>query len=197
MLPLAPIALQQTGRRIHETRACSASAPDSMQPLITGDAIQLRVRDLAHAIDSDHPLGVHLVCVLKGAFMFLSDLARALRCDATIDFMAVSSYGSATRSSGQVQLLKDLDTPIEGRDVVIVEDIVDTGLTLAYLQEILKARSPRHVRTACLLNKPSRRRVEVQVDYVGFEIDDQFVVGYGLDYRERYRAMPYIATMHV
>jgi hypoxanthine phosphoribosyltransferase len=168
-----------------------------MHPLIPADAIEQRVRELAQAIDSDHPLGVHLVCVLKGAFVFLSDLARALRCDATIDFMAVSSYGSATRSSGQVQLLKDLDTPIEGRDVVIVEDIVDTGLTLAYLQDILRARAPRHVRTVCLLDKPSRRRVAVHVDYVGFEIDDQFVVGYGLDYRERYRTMPYIAALHV
>ena len=168
-----------------------------MQSLITADDIQRRVRELAQAIDDDHPLGVHLVCVLKGAFVFLADLARALRCDATVDFMVLSSYGSATRSSGQVQLLKDLDTPIEGLDVVIVEDIVDTGLTLTYLQDILKARAPRRVRTACLLNKPSRRRVDVRVDYVGFEIDDRFVIGYGLDYRERYRTLPYIATIGI
>ena len=167
-----------------------------MQPLIAADAIQQRVRELARDIDRDHPLGVHLVCVLKGAFVFVADLARALECDTTIDFIAVSSYGSATRSSGQVQLLKDLDTPIEGRDVVIVEDIVDTGLTLGYLQQVLRARAPRRLRTVSLLNKPSRRQVEVHVDYVGFDIDDRFVVGYGLDYRERYRSMRHIATLH-
>ena len=165
-----------------------------MQPLIAAPAIQDRVRGLAREIGRDHPLGVHLVCVLKGAFVFLSDLARALECDVTLDFMAVSSYGSSTRSSGQVQLLKDLDTPIEGRSVVIVEDIVDTGLTLAYLQSILRARAPRALRTACLLSKPARRKVDVPVDYVGFSIDDRFVVGYGLDRHERYRNLPYIAT---
>jgi hypoxanthine phosphoribosyltransferase len=166
-----------------------------MQPLISAEAIQQRVRSLAQEIGRDHPLGVHLVCVLKGAFVFLADLARALECDVTIDFMAVSSYGSSTRSSGQVQLIKDLEIPIEGRDVVIVEDIVDTGLTLTYLQDILRARAPRTLRTACLLSKPSRRRVDVQVDYVGFTIDDQFVVGYGLDYRDRYRNLPGIAMI--
>jgi hypoxanthine phosphoribosyltransferase len=166
-----------------------------MQPIISADDIGRRVRSLAREISRDHPLGVHLVCVLKGAFVFLADLARAMDSAATIDFIAVSSYGSSTRSSGQVQLLKDLDTPIEGRDVVIIEDIVDTGLTLVYLQEILRARSPRSLRTACLLNKPSRRRVEVTVDYVGFEIDDRFVVGYGLDHRERHRQLPYIAVV--
>jgi hypoxanthine phosphoribosyltransferase len=165
-----------------------------MQPLIAAQAVQDRVRALAREIGSDHPLGVHLVCVLKGAFVFLSDLARALECDVTLDFIAVSSYGSSTRSSGQVQLLKDLDTPIEGRNVVIVEDIVDTGLTLAYLQSILRARAPRTLRTACLLSKPARRQVDVPVDYIGFTIDDQFVVGYGLDHHERYRHLPYITT---
>ena len=119
-------------------------------------------------IRDDHPDGVHLVCVLKGAFIFLSDLARALDGNTTLDFIAVSSYGSSTTSSGQVQLLKDLGSGIEGRDVVIVEDIVDTGLTLTYLQEILRARSPRRLRTACLLSKPSRRQVDVPVEYVGF-----------------------------
>ena len=114
-----------------------------MQPLISADRIQERVRALADEIRRDHPDGVHLVCVLKGAFVFLSDLARALQGNATLDFLAVSSYGSTTKSSGQVQLLKDLDFALEGRDVVIVEDIVDTGLTLTYLQEILRARSPR------------------------------------------------------
>ena len=166
-----------------------------MQTLISAEEIHERVQALAQEIGGDHPLGVHLVCVLKGAFVFLSDLARAIPCDVTLDFIALSSYGSSTKSSGQVQLLKDLDTSIEGRDVVIVEDIVDTGVTLTYLQDILKARLPRRLRTACLLSKPSRRQVETRVDYIGFTIDDRFVVGYGLDYADRYRNLPYIAVM--
>ncbi len=166
-----------------------------MNVLISADDIQQRVRTLAEEIRRDHPDGVHLVCVLKGAFMFLADLARELRGDATLDFMAVSSYGTGTSSSGQVQILKDLDTRIEGRDVVIVEDIVDTGLTLTYLQNILRARSPRTLRTACLLSKPSRRTVDVKVEYVGFTIEDKFVVGYGLDHAEKYRNLPYIAVI--
>jgi hypoxanthine phosphoribosyltransferase len=166
-----------------------------MNILISADDIQLRVRSLAEEIRRDHPGGVHLVCVLKGAFMFLADLARELSGDATLDFMAVSSYGTSTSSSGQVQILKDLDAGIEGRDVVIVEDIVDTGLTLTYLQDILRARSPRSLRTACLLSKPSRRKVNVKVEYIGFEIEDKFVVGYGLDHAEKYRNLPYIAIV--
>jgi hypoxanthine phosphoribosyltransferase len=166
-----------------------------VQPLISADQIQERVRALAGEIRRDHPDGVHLVCVLKGAFMFLADLARALQGTATMDFLALSSYGSTTKSSGQVQLLKDLDFALEGRDVVIVEDIVDTGLTLTYLQDILRARSPRTLRTVCLLSKPSRRQIEVPVEYVGFTIEDRFVVGYGLDYDEKYRNLPYIAVI--
>ena len=166
-----------------------------MQTLISADEIQERVRQLAREIRRDHPDGVHLVCVLKGAFMFLSDLARAIDGSATMDFMAVSSYGASTKSSGQVRLLKDLDSGLEGRDVIIVEDIVDTGLTLTYLQDILRARSPRHLRTACLLSKPARRQIDVRIEYVGFEIEDKFVVGYGLDHSERYRNLPYIAII--
>ena len=166
-----------------------------MQVLIPADDIHARVREMADDIHRDHPDGVHLVCVLKGAFIFLADLARNLPGTSTFDFIAVSSYGSSTKSSGQVQLIKDLDSPIEGRDVLIVEDIVDTGLTLTYLQDILKARSPRHVRTACLLSKPSRRKVDVAVDYIGFSIEDKFVVGYGLDYAGQYRNLPYIAVV--
>jgi hypoxanthine phosphoribosyltransferase len=166
-----------------------------MQTLISADEIQERGRQIAQDIRGDHPDGVHLVCVLKGAFMFLSDLARAIDGNATMDFMAVSSYGSSTKSSGQVQLLKDLDSGLEGRDVVIVEDIVDTGLTLTYLQDILRARSPRQLRTACLLSKPTRRQIDVTIEYVGFEIADRFVVGYGLDHSERYRNLPYIAVI--
>ena len=166
-----------------------------MNVLIPADDIQQRVREIADDIHRDHPDGVHLIAVLKGAFVFLSDLARALPGRCSIDFMAVSSYGKGSSSSGQVQLLKDLDTGIEGRDVVVVEDIVDTGLTLTYLQDILHARSPRSLRTACLLSKPSRRLVQVQVDYIGFSIEDRFVVGYGLDYAEQHRNLPYIAVL--
>jgi len=166
-----------------------------MDTLIAAREIQDRIRALAVDVGRDHPDGVHLVCVLKGAFMFLADLMRALEGDATLDFIAVSSYGVSTKSSGQVQLLKDLGESIEGRDVVIVEDIVDTGLTLNYLQDILRARAPRQVRTACLLSKPSRRKIDVKVEYIGFEIPDKFVVGYGLDYGEKYRNLPYIAVL--
>jgi hypoxanthine phosphoribosyltransferase len=166
-----------------------------MNVLISADDIQRRVHALAQEIHRDHPDGVHLVCVLKGAFVFLADLSRQLSETTTLDFMAVSSYGTSTKSSGQVQVLKDLGSPVEGRDVVIVEDIVDTGLTLTYLQDIIRARSPRHVRTACLLSKPSRRKIDVKVEYVGFTIEDKFVVGYGLDYAEQYRNLPYIAVI--
>jgi hypoxanthine phosphoribosyltransferase len=166
-----------------------------MNVLISADDIQLRVRELAQEIRRDHPDGVHLVCVLKGAFVFLADLARHLPGEPTLDFMAVSSYGTSTKSSGQVQVLKDLDTGIEGRDVVIVEDIVDTGLTLTYLQDILRARSPRTLRTACLLSKPSRRKIDVKVEYIGFTIEDKFVVGYGLDHAGKYRNLPDIAVI--
>jgi hypoxanthine phosphoribosyltransferase len=163
--------------------------------LISAERIQTRVRGMADEIHRDHPAGVHLIAVLKGAFVFLSDLARAIPGGCSLDFMAVSSYGTSTKSSGQVQLLKDLQSTIEGRDVVIVEDIVDTGLTLEYLQNILHARKPRTLRTACLLSKPSRRQVDVNVDYIGFEIEDRFVVGYGLDFAEQYRNLPHIAVL--
>ena len=166
-----------------------------MRALISSDDIQSRVREMAADIRRDHPDGVHLIAVLKGAFVFLSDLARAMPGRCSIDFMAVSSYGKLPSSSGQVQLLKDLDRGLEGRPVVIVEDIVDTGLTLTYLQDILRTRSPRSLRTACLLNKPSRRQIEVTLDYVGFTIEDTFVVGYGLDYDEQYRNLPHIAVL--
>ena len=166
-----------------------------MTVLISADEIQRRVQALAVDIHRDYPDGVHLVCVLKGAFIFLADLSRALSGETTLDFMAVSSYGSSTTSSGQVQIIKDLETGIEGRDVLIVEDIVDTGLTLSYLQDVLRTRSPRSLRTACLLSKPSRRKVDVKVEYIGFTIEDKFVVGYGLDYAGRYRNLPHIAVI--
>jgi hypoxanthine phosphoribosyltransferase len=170
--------------------------PVDIPVLLGHDTIQDRIHTLASEIRHDLPHeDLHFVCVLKGAFMFLSDLIRALSGRVSIDFMALASYGTGTSSSGEVRLVKDLDKGLEGRDVIIVEDIVDTGLTLHYLQEILRARSPRSLRTACLLSKPSRRIVEVPVDYIGFTIEDRFVVGYGLDYAEQYRNLPYIGIM--
>jgi hypoxanthine phosphoribosyltransferase len=165
--------------------------------LISEQDIQARIRSLAAEIERDYPGGdgIHLVAILKGGFMFMADLVRAMSERVTMDFMAVSSYGKGTSSSGQVRVLKDLDSNVEGRNIILVEDIVDTGLTLHYLQELLRARKPKSLRTACLLSKPSRRKVGVEVDYVGFTIDDHFVVGYGLDYAERYRNLPHIAVL--
>ncbi|CAN5501106.1 MAG: hypoxanthine phosphoribosyltransferase [Acidobacteria bacterium] len=168
-----------------------------MRALLTSEQIQSRITEMAAEMEAAYTGDddIHFVCVLRGGFIFMADLVRAMGPRATMDFIAVSSYGNAVRSTGEVRLLKDLDTGIEGRDVIIVEDIVDTGLTLTYLQDILRARAPKSLRTACLLSKPSRRLVDVTVEYVGFEIEDHFVVGYGLDYAERYRNLPYIAVL--
>jgi hypoxanthine phosphoribosyltransferase len=165
--------------------------------LISQAEIHQRIQTLAAEIERDYPPSdeIHLVAVLKGGFMFMADLVRAMSERVTMDFMAVSSYGKGTSSSGQVRVLKDLDSNLEGRHVIIVEDIVDTGLTLHYLQDLLKARAPKSMKTACLLSKPSRRKVDVQVDYIGFTIEDHFVVGYGLDYAEKYRNLPHIAIL--
>ncbi len=163
--------------------------------LLSEQQIQKRVAELAIDIRRDFPDDLHVIAVLKGAFMFLSDLVRHMPGRVSLDFMAVSSYAKGTTSSGEVRLLKDLDTTLDGRNVIIVEDIVDTGLTLTYLQDILRARNPRTLRTACLLSKPSRRQVDVRVEYIGFTIEDRFVVGYGLDYAEQYRNLPHIAVV--
>jgi hypoxanthine phosphoribosyltransferase len=173
-------------------------ASDATTVLISAETIAARIRELAAEIERDYPSGdpIHLIGVLKGGFMFVSDLVRAMGPRVTLDFIALSSYAKGTTSSGEVRLLKDLDAALSGRDVIIVEDIVDTGLTLAYLQEILKARGPRTLKTACLLSKPSRRKVDVAVEYIGFTIEDHFVVGYGLDFAERYRNLPYIAILN-
>ena len=159
-----------------------------MQVLLTHDRIQARVREMGEQIARDY-VGrePHLVGVLKGACTFLTDLSRHVDLPITLDYIAVSSYGAATKSSGEVKLVKDLDQGLEARDLLVVEDIVDTGLTLNYLLNVLKARGPRTLKVAALLSKPSRRLVEVAVDYVGFSIEDHFVVGYGLDYNEKYR----------
>jgi hypoxanthine phosphoribosyltransferase len=168
-----------------------------MQVLIEAERIQARIRELAAEIERDYPPNqeIHMVGVLKGGFMFMADLVRAMSTRVTMDFIAVSSYATAKRSSGEVRMLKDLDSGLQGRHVIIVEDIVDTGLTLTYLQDILRARAPNSLRTACLLSKPSRRVVDVVVDYTGFTIEDHFVVGYGLDYAERYRNLSHIAIL--
>jgi hypoxanthine phosphoribosyltransferase len=169
-----------------------------MNILLDAGTIQARVRELAGEIERDHPAGeeIHLVCVLKGGFMFMADLVRAMTARVTLDFIAVSSYAKSTKSSGEVRMLKDLDSGLQGRHIVIVEDIVDTGLTLIYLQDILRARAPKSLRTACLLSKPSRRQVDVKVEYIGFTIEDRFVVGYGLDYAEQYRNLSHIAVLN-
>jgi hypoxanthine phosphoribosyltransferase len=164
--------------------------------LLSEEQIQKRVGELALEIRRDFPGDLHVVAVLKGAFIFLSDLVRRIPGPVSLDFMAVSSYAKGTTSSGEVRLLKDLDISLDGRNVIIVEDIVDTGLTLTYLQDILRARNPKSLRTACLLSKPSRRQVDVRVEYVGFTIEDRFVVGYGLDFAERYRNLPNIAIVN-
>ena len=168
-----------------------------METLITAAQIQARIAEMGAQIEADYPDRdpIHLVGVLKGGFMFMADLVRTMSARVTLDFIAVSSYAKSTKSSGEVRMLKDLDSGLEGRHVVIVEDIVDTGLTLTYLQDILRARAPRSLKTACLLSKPSRRRVDVKVDYVGFTIEDRFVVGYGLDYAEKFRNLSHIAVL--
>ncbi|RJQ05330.1 MAG: hypoxanthine phosphoribosyltransferase [Bacillota bacterium] len=164
--------------------------------LLPAETIQARVTELGRQISSDYRgRHVFLVGVLKGAWVFLADLARNLTVPASFDFMSVSSYGSATKTSGVVQILKDLEESIEGRDVIIVEDIVDTGLTLSYLVSLLQTRKPASLRVCVLLDKSSRRTTAVPLDYVGFEIPDAFVVGYGLDYSGRYRNVPYIFTL--
>lgn len=173
-----------------------AMSTESVVPFIAADALSARIKELAAEIRRDiRGEDLHLIGVLKGAVMFLSDLVRAMDGHVTIDFMALSSYGGGTTSSGEVRVLKDLDYGLEGRNVIIVEDIVDTGLTLHYLQEILRARNPKRLKTACLLSKPSRRKIEVQVDYIGFTIEDRFVVGYGLDFAERYRNLRDVAIL--
>jgi hypoxanthine phosphoribosyltransferase len=164
--------------------------------LVQPDQLQRRVRELGAQISADYegrnPL---LVGVLKGAIFFLSDLMREITCPCEVDFMAISSYGSSTQSSGVVRILKDLDTPITGRHVIIVEDIVDSGLTLQYLMRNLGARSPETLEVCALLTKPDRRKVDLPTRYLGFEIADRFAIGYGLDHHERHRNLPFVAAL--
>ncbi len=166
------------------------------ETLVPAGALQERVGELAAEISRDYAgRDLVLIGVLKGAVFFLSDLMRRLEVPVEVDFMAVASYGSATKSSGVVRILKDLDAVIEGRDVLIVEDIVDSGLTLQYLLRNLAGRDPRSLEVCALLIKPERRKVELHTRYVGFEIPNRFAIGYGLDYGERYRNLPYVAAL--
>jgi hypoxanthine phosphoribosyltransferase len=164
--------------------------------LVPAEDLERRVRELASEVSRDYAgKDLVLIGVLKGAVFFLSDLMRHLDVDCEVDFMAVASYGSATHSSGVVRILKDLDAVIENRDVLIVEDIVDSGLTLQYLMRNLGARNPRSLEVCALLTKPERRKVDLPTRYVGFEIPNRFAIGYGLDHNERYRNLPYVAAL--
>jgi hypoxanthine phosphoribosyltransferase len=170
---------------------------DIERTLISEHEIQARIIELGaemNAVYTDEDLPL-LLCILKGAFMFLADLSRQLRFRHEIDFMVVSSYGASTKSSGVVRILLDLESSIEGRHVIVVEDIVDTGRTLDYILRNLRTRQPKSVRVATLLNKPSRRELQVPVDFVGFEVPNEFVLGYGLDYAEQYRNLPFIGVL--
>lgn len=176
--------------------SATVSLPAGVKILLSSEQIQQRVREMGVQITRDYQgKSVHLVCILKGASMFLADLLRALNLDVSIDFIAVSSYHKGSNSTGEVQITKDLDFPLEGREVLIVEDIVDTGLTLNYLYQLLQSRGPRSLKIATLLDKPSRRIQPIHVDYIGFEIPNAFVVGYGLDYGERFRHLPHVCVM--
>ncbi|MGO8956070.1 MAG: hypoxanthine phosphoribosyltransferase [Streptosporangiaceae bacterium] len=171
-------------------------AADLKQVLITQQQLHQRIGELAAEIDADYAdRELLLVGVLKGAVMVMADLARAMHLPVQMDWMAISSYGSGTKSSGVVRILKDLDTDISGRHVLVVEDIVDSGLTLSWLIGNLQSRGPASVHVCVLLRKPNSARMDVEVAYTGFEIDDSFVVGYGLDYAERYRNLPFIGTL--
>ena len=164
--------------------------------LVQPDELQHRIRQLGEEISRDYAgQELLLIGVLKGAVFFLADLMRQIEVPCEVDFMAVSSYGSSTDSSGVVRILKDLDAPLEGRHVLIVEDIVDSGLTLQYLMRTLQTRGPASLAVCALLTKPERRKAEVPARYVGFEIPDKFAIGYGLDHAERYRNLPYVATL--
>ncbi|MGH9779454.1 MAG: hypoxanthine phosphoribosyltransferase [Candidatus Acidiferrales bacterium] len=175
-----------------------ARKPAAPRPkvLLRRDAIRRRVRALARQMERDYKgERIHLICILKGACIFLADLLRELRLPVSVDFVAISSYGKGTLPSGEVRITKDLDASIEDLNVVIVEDILDTGLTLNYLYRILQTRKPRSLRIAALLDKPARRVKEVPADYIGFKIPDKFVVGYGLDFAEQYRNLPDVCVL--
>src|SRR5437763_13311511 len=191
---------RERGKGMAEPRAARKKSKqgreERVRVLITGDRIQKRIRALATEIRKDFPEErLHLVSVLKGGVFFLTDLARSIPGEVSFDFIAVSSYGQNTHTSGQVRLTRDLDSSIEGRTVIVVEDILDTGMTLHYLLRLFQQRTPTHLRVAVLLDKPERRLPAVGADSVSFAIPHEFVVGYGLDYSERYRNLPYVGIL--
>lgn len=166
--------------------------------MISQEEVEERVAALAAVLNEAYEgKHLHLICVLKGGVFFMTELSKHLTVPCTLDFMAVSSYGNATQSSGRVRVLKDLDEPIEGRDVLLVEDIIDSGRTLSYLMEMLKERHPKSLKLCTLLDKPDRREAQVHVDYTGFTIPDAFVVGCGLDYQQKYRNLPFIGVVEL
>ena len=168
----------------------------SNEILITREELQQKVRELAAQITEDFKgEEVLLVGILRGSVPFMADIMREIDLDLTIDFMSVSSYGGSTKTSGVVRIIKDLETPIEGKNVIIIEDIIDTGLTLHYLKGYLEGRHPKALKICAILDKPSRRKIDIKGDYVGFEVDDKFIVGYGLDFNQRYRNLPYISWL--
>ena len=174
----------------------SAHAPPEVRPLITKERLAARVAELGAQITNDYAgRRLVLLSILKGSVLFAADLAREIALPVRMDFLGVRSYGADTKSSGVVQITQDLTRPVDGDDLLIVEDIVDTGLTLSYLREQLRSRNPASVKVASLLHKPARMQREVQIDYLGFTIDDVFVVGYGLDYAERYRNLPFLGVL--
>ena len=163
---------------------------------LTEEEVDVRIKEIGEQISKDYEgKEVHMICVLKGGIFFMCELAKRITVPVSMDFMAVSSYGKDTKSSGVVKIVKDLDEPIAGKDVLVVEDIVDSGRTLSYLMEMLRDRNPASLRLCTLLDKPDRRVVQVPVDYTGFQIPDEFVVGYGLDYAQKYRNLPYIGIV--
>ena len=169
---------------------------ETIKELFSEEAIDARIRELGAQISRDYAgKELHLICVLKGSSFFTCELAKRITVPVYLDFMSVSSYGSETTSSGVVKIVKDLDSPLKGKDVIVMEDIVDTGYTLSYLMGMLKGREPASLRLCTLLDKPERRVAEVFVDYIGFTIPDKFIVGYGLDYDQKYRNLPYIGTV--
>ena len=172
---------------------------DKIRVLLTEEEVNKKISEVAAQINKDYEgKEVHLICILKGGVFFTCDLANRLTIPVSLDFMSVSSYGSGTKSSGVVKIIKDLDEPLEGKNVIIVEDIIDSGRTLAYLIEVLKQRNPKNIELCTLLDKPERRvKKQVQVKYTCFTIPDEFVVGYGLDYDQKYRNLPYIGVVEV
>ena len=171
---------------------------EKVHVLLSEEEVEKRIREIGEQISRDYEgRSVHLICVLKGGVFFTCELAKRLKVPVSLDFMSVSSYGDDTKSSGVVRIVKDLDVPLEGKDVLIVEDIIDSGRTLSYLMEVLRQRGPKSLKLCTLLDKPERRVRDVQVDYVCFNIPDEFVVGYGLDYAQKYRNLPYIGVVEL